>query len=47
MPSGKWRAVIDANTLIYRLGTYATMEEAVAIYKLASRFLHGMFSRVS
>ena len=45
--SGTFRATIRANKVIYRLGTFATAEEAHAAYCEASAELHGEFSRTA
>jgi hypothetical protein len=42
--TGKWRAIIRANKVVYRLGRFDTPEEAAAVYNEAARRLHGEFA---
>jgi hypothetical protein len=42
-----WRAVIIANRRTYRLGVFATAEEAAHAYDAAALKLHGPFARLN
>lgn len=39
-----WRAEICAKNKLYRLGSFATAEEAARVYDAAARRLHGEFA---
>lgn len=41
----RWRSRIQANKRGYVIGTYRTLDEAVAAYDAASRAIHGVFGR--
>lgn len=43
--NGRWRARINANSIVYNLGYFATYEEAVAARREAEIKYHGEFAR--
>lgn len=45
--SGRWRAAIDCDGKKHTLGTFATAEEAHAVYCAAAKRLHGEFAKVA
>lgn len=45
--SGKWRAKIHVNKMHFKIGYFATEEEAARAYDARARELHGEFARLN